>query len=142
MTIFLWITFYFGIAAIIYAIALALRLIFLTVRKAVAANLAVSRAQILAERQQTEERKALAKKAREARKALSPMSLPPLQPWRLGVRVPMGQDPLASLSPQQKDAWLQDLVKKTSAQPREADRASSGRGSENPYIEPPGGGFC
>jgi hypothetical protein len=61
------------------------------------------------------EKKALAKKARNASKALSPLHLPPLQPWQLHTRIPNNRDPLACLNQEQKDAWLRDLVKKTSA---------------------------
>jgi hypothetical protein len=117
MTAFLVILLLFGIAVILYAVALALRHIFSTASKSVAANLAISRAQILIERQQMEEKKAQAKKAREASKVLSPLHFSPLQPWQLYRRIPKGQDPLASLSQEQKDAWLRDLVKKTSEPP-------------------------
>ena len=133
MTIFLWITFFFGIAVILYAVVLALRSLFRATPPSVAANLAISRAQILIERQQIEEKKALAKKAREASKVLSPLHFPPLQPWQLYRRIPKGQDPLASLSQEQKDAWLKDLVRKTCAQPIEADREEpSSAGHKNP----------
>jgi hypothetical protein len=74
MTAFLVILFLFGVAVIIYAVVLFV-VSMRSLKNSVSANLAISRAALMVDSRQREEKEAQVKEAREASKVLSPLSL-------------------------------------------------------------------
>jgi hypothetical protein len=98
MTAFLVILFLFGVAVIIYAVVLFV-VSMRSLKNSVSANLAISRAALMVDSRQREEKEAQVKEAREASKVLSPLSLSGASVMAAQRARPKWGDPLAVFDP-------------------------------------------